>query len=84
MKTNCLAVLVVFLLSGGGAWADTLRCGSELVGAGALADELVAKCGEPDAKDIEGGNWTYRLDDHTYEVRVSASGVVAEVNEVGE
>jgi len=82
MKTNSLAMIVVALvLSGGTASADALRCGSALVETGISADELVAQCGEPASKDIEGGNWTYRLDGHTYVVRVSASGIVAEVNE---
>jgi hypothetical protein len=84
MKTNWLMVIAVSALTSGGAWADTLQCGTDVVETGVLADELVAKCGEPAAKDIEGGNWTYRVDGHSYEVRVSASGVVAEINEVGE
>ena len=83
MKTNWLMVIAASALTSGGGWADSLQCGADVVEAGTPTDELVAKCGEPDAKDIEGGNWTYRVDGHSYEVRISASGVVAEINEVG-
>jgi hypothetical protein len=32
---------------------DTLRCGGQLVTAGMIAPQVVAKCGEPQSKDVE-------------------------------
>jgi len=81
MKRAGLMVAVLMTVSGS-SWADALRCGTSIVEAGASTQELVAQCGEPASKDIEGMNWTYTMGNETWEVRVSASGVVAEIKQI--
>lgn len=48
--------LLVLLLScaAGLAQADTLRCGSQLVGVGDRSFEVLQKCGEPAFRDLIG------------------------------
>jgi len=83
MKRAGLMVAVLMTVSGG-SWADALRCGTSIVEAGGSTQELIAQCGEPDSKSIEGMNWTYSIDGNRYEVRVSDSGVVAEIKQIDE
>jgi len=84
MKTTGWMAAAVLMLASGSSSADVLRCGGTLVEAGTSAQELVAQCGEPAGKSIEGFNWTYNIDGHSYEVRVSDGGVVAEIKQLDE
>ena len=82
MKRAGLTAAAVLMVISGSSWADALQCDSSIVETGASAQELVAQCGEPVSKSIEGMNWTYHINGGTYEVRMSDSGVVAEIKQV--
>lgn len=82
MKRVVVMMAAVLLTLSGSSWADALRCGTSIVETGASTEELVAQCGEPDSKSIEGMTWTYTLGDETWEVRVSEAGVVAEIKQL--
>ena len=84
MKKTSVTVAVMSMVVSGVGLADVLRCGTGIVEAGASTVELLDRCGEPDSKSIEGMNWTYRIGGHSYQVRVSASGTVAKIREIGE
>jgi len=45
----------VFLLAGAAAGMadEVMRCGSALVNVGMIADQVVAKCGEPKSREVE-------------------------------
>jgi len=48
-----LIALLAFLVAPAlGQAQDTFRCGSELVSPGLSAEEVVAKCGQPDEKEV--------------------------------
>lgn len=82
MRQAVVMAAAVMLMVSGSSWADALRCGTNIVETGATTQELLAQCGEPDSKSIEGMNWTYTLGDETWQVRVSDTGVVAEINQL--
>jgi hypothetical protein len=50
--STCLGLILTCLA--GAAQADTLRCGSQLVGIGDRSFEVLQKCGEPRARDLIG------------------------------
>ena len=81
MKRTGLMAAVLMAVSGS-SWADALQCDTSILTTGASTQELVAQCGEPVSKDVEGGIWTYKVDGGSYEVRISESGVVAEINQI--
>jgi hypothetical protein len=45
--------VAVALWATGSMADDTLRCGGQLVTVGMIAPQVVAKCGEPQTKDVE-------------------------------
>ena len=49
------AVSVAAAVWAGGACAadDTLRCGGQLITIGMVAPQIIAKCGEPQSKEVE-------------------------------
>ena len=53
-----LAIRIVAIASllAGASWAsadDVLRCGTAIVSIGMVASQVVAKCGEPQSKEVE-------------------------------
>lgn len=71
MRTSALFCLLPGLLSSL-AFADTLRCGSQLVSIGDRAFEVEEKCGEPQQRDQIGysidryGRYDFRLEEWVY------------------
>jgi hypothetical protein len=61
---------VVFTMAGVANADDSLRCGNSLVTLGMVADQVLAKCGEPQSKSME-------------EVPVKARARTGAVNTVG-
>ena len=61
---------VAFTIAGAGRADDSLRCGSVLVTVGMVADQVFAKCGEPQSRAVE-------------EVPVKARARTGAVNTVG-
>lgn len=62
------SVLIAALaLAAGPTFADSLRCGPHLVRVGDLKPDVLAKCGEPEIKEVVSGaderrveQWVYR------------------------
>jgi hypothetical protein len=55
MDTRTIGALLLAAAAAGPSWAadDVLRCGGTWVSVGMVAPQVVAKCGEPQSKQVE-------------------------------
>jgi hypothetical protein len=54
MRRRCIVAALLLLATGSSASADdVMRCGNVIVDVGMIADQVVAKCGEPKSKQTE-------------------------------
>jgi hypothetical protein len=53
MRGKLVAMFIFGLASSAAVHADSLRCGNKLVSESATPDELIKKCGQPQARNVE-------------------------------
>jgi hypothetical protein len=80
-KFSLMAVLAGSMLFAGTLLADSMRCGTHLIGedqrSGGGKYEVLKKCGEPKAR--MGNTWVYEKEGRTREVRFNDSGRVISI-----
>lgn len=74
MRGKLVAIVVLTLATTAVVHADSMRCGNKILSESATLDELVAKCGQPQSRNVEKED-VYALNPNGARVKTGAQTV---------